>query len=122
MELFTAIYNGQEFFLDVGIVGLSVREGLAHKSYQFSILGDAGSQPLEWGITLKGDQFAPIIVSEGSEEGFLQVRLDLLETCVQVLIPGKAVLLFEEGPEGLCVGAEMRNKSLQVIHCTEEGL
>ena len=59
MELFTTIYDGQEFSLDVGITGLSVHEGLARKSYGVSILDDAGSQPLECGITLKGDQFAP---------------------------------------------------------------
>ena len=47
MELFTAIYNGQEFSLDVGIMGLSVHEGLAGESYGLSILDDAGSQPLE---------------------------------------------------------------------------
>ena len=47
MELFTAIYNGQVFSLDVGIAGLGVHEGLAGKSYWFSVLDDAGSQPLE---------------------------------------------------------------------------
>ena len=47
MELFTAIYDGQEFSFDVGIAGLGVCEGLAGESYGFSILDDAGSQPLE---------------------------------------------------------------------------
>ena len=47
MELFTAIYDGQEFSLDVGITGLGVCEGLAGKSNGLSILDDAGSQPLE---------------------------------------------------------------------------
>ena len=28
MEFFTTIYDGQEFSLDVGIVGLSVHEGI----------------------------------------------------------------------------------------------
>ena len=103
-------------------MGLSVHEGLACKSYGVSILDDAGSQPLEWGITLKGDLFALIIVSEGSEEGFPQLGLDFLEACVGVLIPGKAVLLSKEGTEGLSVQAEMRDESLQVIYCTEEPL
>ena len=122
MELFTAIYDDQEFSLDVGIAGLHIHEGLAGESYQFSILDDAGSQPLEWGITLKGDWFALIIVSEGSQEDFLQESLDFLEACVGILIPGEAVLLFEEGPEGLSVRAEMRNEGLWIIHSTEEGL
>ena len=43
MEFFTTIYNGQEFSLDVGIVGLGVHEGFAHKSNGLSILDDAGS-------------------------------------------------------------------------------
>ena len=47
MELFTAIYNSKELSLNVGIMGLSVCEGLACKSYGVSILDDAGSQPLE---------------------------------------------------------------------------
>ena len=47
MELFTTIYNGQEFSLSVGITGLGVCEGLACKSYGLSVLDDAGSQPLE---------------------------------------------------------------------------
>ena len=42
-EFFTTIYNGQEFSLDVGIVGLSVHEGFAHKSNGLSVLDDAGS-------------------------------------------------------------------------------
>ena len=45
MEFFTTIYDGQEFSLNGGIMGLSVCEGLAHKSYGVSILDDAGSQP-----------------------------------------------------------------------------
>ena len=47
VEFFTTIYDGQEFSLDVGIMGLSVCEGLACKSNGLSILDDAGSQPLE---------------------------------------------------------------------------
>ena len=47
VEFFTTIYNGQEFSLNVGIMGLSVHEGLAHKSNGLSVLDDAGSQPLE---------------------------------------------------------------------------
>ena len=43
LEFFTTIYDGQEFSLDVGITGLSVHEGLPHKSYGLSILDDAGS-------------------------------------------------------------------------------
>ena len=43
MEFFTTIYGGQEFSLDVGIVGLSVHEGLAPKSNGLSIPDDAGS-------------------------------------------------------------------------------
>ena len=43
MELLTAIYNGQELPLDVGIVSLSVCEGLAHKRNWVTILDDAGS-------------------------------------------------------------------------------
>ena len=92
-------------------MGLDVCERLAHKGYGVSILDDAGSQPLEWGITLKGDQFALIIVFEGSEEGFLQLGLDFLEARVGVLIPGKAVLLFKEGPEGLYVWAEVKEQT-----------
>ena len=122
IELFTTIYDGQEFSLNVGIMGLGVCEGLAHKSYGVSILDDAGSEPLEWGITLKGDWFAPIILSEGSEEGFLQLGLDFLEASVGILVPGKAVLLFKEGPEGFSVWAEMRDEILQLIHCTKEWL
>ena len=41
--IFTTIYDGQEFSLDVGIMGLGVHEGLAHKSYGLSVLDDAGS-------------------------------------------------------------------------------
>ena len=78
--------------------------------------------PLSEASHWKGDQFALIIVSQGSEEGFLQLRLYFLEARVGVLIPGKAVLLFEEGLEGLSVQAEMRGKCLQVIYCTEERL
>ena len=91
-------------------MGLGVHEGLACKSNGVSVLGDAGSKPLEWGITLEGDWFGLIIVSQGSEEGFLQLGLNFLEAHVGVFIPGKAVLLFEEGPEGLSVQAEMRNE------------
>ena len=47
MELFATIYDGQEFSLNVGIMGLTVCEGLACKSYGVSVLDDAGSQPLE---------------------------------------------------------------------------
>ena len=43
MEFFTTIYNGQEFSLNVGIMGLSVHEGFACKSNGLSILDDAGS-------------------------------------------------------------------------------
>ena len=43
MEFFTTIYDGQEFSLNVGIMGLSVCEGLACKSNGLSILDDAGS-------------------------------------------------------------------------------
>ena len=43
VEFFTTIYNGQEFSLDVGIMGLGVHEGLACKSNGLSILDDAGS-------------------------------------------------------------------------------
>ena len=43
VEFFTTIYDGQEFSLDVGIMGLSVHEGLACKSNGLSILDDAGS-------------------------------------------------------------------------------
>ena len=51
MQLFTAIYDGQEFSLDVGIMGLGVCEGLAGESYQCSILDDAGSQASHWRVT-----------------------------------------------------------------------
>ena len=47
MEFFTAIYDGQEFSLNVGIAGLSVHEGFAGKRNGLSVLNDAGSQPLE---------------------------------------------------------------------------
>ena len=87
---------------------------LLAKAISFPSWDDAGSQPLEWGITLKDDWFALIIVSEGSQEGFLQESLDFLEACVGILIPGEAVLLFEEGPEGLSVRAEMRNEGLHI--------
>ena len=40
---FSTIYDGQEFSLDVGIMGLSVHEGLACKSNGLSVLDDAGS-------------------------------------------------------------------------------
>ena len=43
MEFFTTIYDGQEFSLDVGIVGLGVHEGFAGKCNGLSILDDAGS-------------------------------------------------------------------------------
>ena len=97
MEFFTTIYDGQEFSLNVGIAGLGVREGFAGKCDGLSILNDAGSQPLEWGIALESDQFGLIIVSQGSEEGFLQLGLDFLEAGVSVLIPCEAILLLEEG-------------------------
>ena len=38
MEFFTTIYNGQKFSLNVGIVGLSVREGFAGKRNGLSVL------------------------------------------------------------------------------------
>ena len=47
MEFLTAIYNGQKFSLNVGIVGLGVHEGFAGKRDGLSILNDAGSWPLE---------------------------------------------------------------------------
>ena len=97
MEFSTTIYNGQEFSLDVGTVGLSVHEGFTGKCDGLSILNDAGSQPLEWGIALEGDRFGPIIISQGSEEGFLQLGLDFLEAGVSVLVPCEAILLLEEG-------------------------
>ena len=43
MEFFTSIYDGQEFSLNVGIVGLGVCEGFAGKRDGLSILSDAGS-------------------------------------------------------------------------------
>ena len=43
VEFLTTIYDGQEFSLNVGVMGLSVCEGLAHKSNGLSILDDAGS-------------------------------------------------------------------------------
>ena len=43
MEFFTTIYNGQEFSLDVGVVGLSVCKGFAGKCDGLSVLDDAGS-------------------------------------------------------------------------------
>ena len=43
VEFFTIIYDGQEFSLDVGILGLGVHEGLASKSNGLSVLDDAGS-------------------------------------------------------------------------------
>ena len=43
VEFFTTIYDGQEFSLNVGIMGLSVCEGLACKSNGLSVLDDAGS-------------------------------------------------------------------------------
>ena len=46
MELLTAIYDGQELPLDVGIASLGVCEGLACKSNWMTILDDAGSQSL----------------------------------------------------------------------------
>ena len=46
-NIFTTVYDGHEFSLNVGITGLNVHEGLAHKSNGLSILDDAGSQPLE---------------------------------------------------------------------------
>ena len=45
-----------------------------------------------------GDQFGLIIVSQGSEEGFLQLGLYFLEAGVGVLVPCEAILLLEEGP------------------------
>ena len=78
-------------------MGLGVHEGFAGKCYGLSFLNDAGSEPLEWCIALEGDRFGPIIVSQGSEEGFLQLGLDFLEAGVHVLIPCEAILLFKEG-------------------------
>ena len=66
---------------------LSVCEGFAGKCDGLSVLNDEGSEPLEWGITLEGDQFGLIIVSQGSEEGFLQLGLYFLEAGVGVLRP-----------------------------------
>ena len=43
MEFFTAIYDGQEFSLNIGIVGIGVCEGFAHKSNGLSVLDDTGS-------------------------------------------------------------------------------
>ena len=55
VEFFTTIYDGQEFSLDVGIMGLSVCERLACKSNGLSILDDAGSYPFSeashWRVT-----------------------------------------------------------------------
>ena len=59
--------------------------------------------PLSEASHWRGDWFGLIIVSQGSEEGFLQLGLYFLEACVGDFVPGKAVLLFEEGPEGLSV-------------------
>ena len=76
------------------------------------------SEASHWRVT----GLVPIVVSQGSEEGFLQLGLYFLEAHVGVFVPGKAVLLFEEGLEGLSVQAEMRNKCLQVIYCSQEQL
>ena len=43
MEFFTTIYDGQEFSLNVGIVGLGVHEEFAGKCNGLSVLDDAGS-------------------------------------------------------------------------------
>ena len=60
-----------------------------------AILYDAGSE-YEWSITLEGDWFVSVIVLQGFQQCFLQQGFNFLETCIRVLIPYKAVLLFEE--------------------------
>ena len=78
-------------------MGLGVHQGFAGKRYGLSVLNDAGSEALEWCVTLESDRFGPIIVSQGSEEGFLQLGLDFLEAGVRVLVPCETILLLEEG-------------------------
>ena len=47
VEHLTAIYDGQEFPLNVGIPSLCVHQGFAGESYGVPVLDNAGSQPLE---------------------------------------------------------------------------
>ena len=81
---------------------MSVRDLLAKAMGCPSWMMQAPS-PLSEASHWRGDQFGPIVVSQGSEEGFLQLGLYFLEEHVGVFVPGKAVLLFEEGPEGFSV-------------------